>query len=222
MKLKLALVALSLCFFTCKEESATKDQTQINIVEFDYKFPSVQKLVDCEGVDNKLFQEAVQSFEEDLGNFYTPGKPILSRGYSLFVSQAIANKVDYTKMVSPHSKKVLEALKQDESLWTTNPDGSQINFNHPIFKCIGNNIKDEQLQKTFSALIATNSMSIRMIEGQLRRKTFGMKDDKYLATYVALAFYYGKIFENELNAKNGNIVEPTEEKEHTNHDGHNH
>lgn len=222
MKFKLALVALCLCLFTCKEGTKTQEQTQSQIVDFDYKFPSVEKLVDCEGLDNGLYQEAVQSFEEDLGTFYTPERPILSRAYSLFVSQATSNKVDYSKMVSDHSKKVLEALKQDETLWTTNPDGSRINYNHPIFKCIGKNIKDEQLQKTFSALIETNSMSIRMFEGQLRRKTFDMKDDKYLATYVALALYYGNIYDKDLSADAEKKVGTEQENGHSEHDGHKH
>jgi hypothetical protein len=218
MKFKLLIVALCLCFFNCKEE--TKSETQV--VDFDYKFPSVQKLVDCKGIDNGLYQEAMQSFEEDLANYYTPGKPILSRAYSLFVSQAISNKADYSKIVSDHSKKVLEALKQDETLWTTNPDGSRVNYNHPIFECIAKNIKDEQLQKTFSALIATNSMSIRMFEGQLKRKTFGMKDDKYLATYVALDLFYGKFYDKDLNAKTENTVETNLKGGHSEHDGHGH
>lgn len=210
MKFKLALLTLCLCFLNCKEESKTQSQT----VDFDYKFPSVEKLVDCEGVDTGLLQEALQSFEEDLANYYTPERPILSRAYSLFTSQAISNKADYSKIVSDHSKKVLEALKQDKSLWTTNPDGSKVNFSHPVFKCIGDKIKDEPLQKTFSALIATNSMSLRMFGDQLKRKTFGMKDDKYLATYVALDLYYGKIYEKSLN--------PQSEIEHSENDGHDH
>nr|WP_321246283.1 hypothetical protein [uncultured Psychroserpens sp.] len=210
MKFKLALLTLCLCFLNCKKESKTQSQT----VDFDYKFPSVEKLVDCEGVDTSLLQEALQSFEEDLANYYTPERPILSRAYSLFTSQAISNKADYSKIVSDHSKKVLEALKQDKSLWTTNPDGSKVNFSHPVFKCIGDHIKDEPLQKTFSALIATNSMSLRMFGDQLKRKTFGMKDDKYLATYVALDLYYGKIYEKSLN--------PQTEIEHSENDGHDH
>nr|WP_321226428.1 hypothetical protein [uncultured Psychroserpens sp.] len=222
MKFKLVLVAICLCVFNCKEDTKTQEQTPSKIVDFDYKFPSVQKLVDCEGLDNGLYQEAMQSFEEDIANYYTPEKPILSRAYSLFVSQAIANKVDYSKLVSDHSKKVLEALEQDKTLWTTNPDGSKINYNHPIFKCIAKNIKDEQLQKTFSALIDTNSMSLRMFGDQLKRKTFGMKDDKYLATYVALELFYGKIYDKDLSEIPSNAVKTGSEKEHSEGDGHNH
>jgi hypothetical protein len=215
MKFKLAILTLCLCFLNCKEEAKNQSKT----IDFDYKFPSVEKLIDCEGVDTALLQEAVQSFEEDLANFYTPERPILSRAYSLFTSQALSNRVDYALMVSDHSKKVLEALKQDESLWTTNPDGSRLNFNHPVFKCIGDNIKDEPLQKTFSALVSTNSMSLRMFGDQLKRKTFGMKDDKHLATYVALELYYGKIYEKDLSEE---ALKNSIQKEHSKDDGHGH
>ena len=215
MKFKLALLTLCLCFLNCKEDSKSQSQT----IDFEYKFPSVEKIIDCEGVNTELLQEAVQSFEEDLANFYTPEGPILSRAYSLFISQALTNRADYPLIVSEHSKKVLEALKQDESLWTTNPDGSKLNFNHPIFKCIGTNIKDKPLQETFNALIATNSMSLRMFGDQLKRKTFGMKDDKYLATYVALELYFGKIYDKDLS-KIG--LEKSVQKEHSKDDGHGH
>tara|TARA_B100000809_G_scaffold261086_1_gene309275 strand:- start:3721 stop:4377 length:657 start_codon:yes stop_codon:yes gene_type:complete len=218
MKFKLALLTLCFCFLNCKEESKIASQN----VDFDYKYPSIEKLIDCDGIDTRLLQEAMQSFEEDLANFYTPERPVLSRAYSLFVSQALYNRVDYSEIVSDHSKKVLEALKQDESLWTTNPDGSKLNFNHPVFKCVGINIKDEPLQKTFNALIATNSMSLRMFGDQLKRKTFGMKDDKYLATYVALELYFGKIYDKDLSVKADNDINTKGEKEHSEGDGHDH
>ncbi|MBR9914621.1 MAG: hypothetical protein GYB32_07315 [Algicola sp.] len=221
MKLKIAVVAFSLCFFTCKEDAK-------KTVEFNYKYPSVEQLLDCgDDMDTQLFQEALYSFEADLIAFYTPDQPVYSRAYSLFVSQAINNRIVYQNMVSDHSKAVFQALKQDETLWTTNPDGSHLNYNHPIFKCIGAHIEDEQLHKTFNALIDTNSMSLRMFGDQLRRKTFGMKDDKYLATYVALELYYAKFFDVDFNKEVPDVSETEKQSSNLNtekdgHEGHNH
>ncbi|SDS32199.1 hypothetical protein SAMN04515667_1911 [Formosa sp. Hel1_31_208] len=216
MKLKLLILVTCLCLFNCKEGTAP--------ITVDYKYQNSKDILNCEGVDTALIQEAFYSFENDLTNFYTPEKPIYSRAYSLFVSQAIANKVDYSKMVSEHSKNLLEVLKQNTELWTTNPDGSKVNFSHPVFKCIGANIQDKPLKDTFNALVQTNSMSLRMFGDELKRKTFGMKDDKYLATYVALELFYGKIYDVDLSQSNPELpVQNTqEEKEHTSHDGHNH
>jgi len=218
MKLKLTLLALCLCLFNCKEAKETPKK-----VEFNYKYPSVQKLIDCENIDTSLLQEALYSFESDLENFYTPDKPILSRAYSIFTAQAVSNKVDYKKMVSPHSKKVLEALKQDKDLWINNPDGSPVNFNHPLFKCVAEKIGDEPLQKTFSALIETNSMSMRMIGNELRPKTFRMKDDKYLAIFMALELYYGRLYNLDLSADTSTATDETSgTTEDDAHAGHNH
>jgi hypothetical protein len=214
MKLKLTVLALCLCLFNCKEDQKAQS------VEFNYKY-SQEQVLNCDGIDTALLQEALLSFEEDLVNFYTPDKPIYSRAYSLFVNQAISNRVDYSKLVSEHSKTVLEALKQEKNLWTTNLNGSKVNFSHPIFKCIGANIQDEPLKKTFNALVQTNSMSLRMFGDELKRKTFGMKDDEYLATYVALELFYGKFYDTDLSAPTINI-NAAEEKADTSHEGHNH
>lgn len=219
MKLKITLLAVVFCFYNCKQEITTKQEQ----IDFDYKYPSVQKLLDCEGIDTALFQEALQSFENDIVKYHTPDDPLYSRAYSIFVAQAIGNKVDYKKLVSEHSIKVFEALKQDKNLWIKNPNGSNVNYEHPIFKCIGAKIKDEPLRKTYNALVETNSMSVRMIQGQLRKKTFGMKDDKYLATFVAMELFYGRFFDTDFNAKNAienNLPSTTEG--HDSHDGHNH
>ncbi|OUS00069.1 hypothetical protein A9Q86_11545 [Flavobacteriales bacterium 33_180_T64] len=221
MKLKLTLLIFCLCFLTCKDDAQKK-------VQLDYKYPSIEKILDCEDIDTSLLQEAFYAFEDDLIRFYTPDKAVYSRAYSLFVSQAVNNKIDYQKMVSEHTKNVFEALKQEKDLWTVNPDGSRVNFKHPVFKCIGANIKDEPLRKTFNALISTNSMSLRMYGDQLKRKTFGMKDDKYLATYIALELYYGKLYDLDLSQPASKITTEKVEKkvpkieQHSTHDGHNH
>lgn len=218
MKLKLTVLAVVFCFFNCKQDNPKEQQ-----IDFDYKYPSVEKLIDCEGLNSGLFQEAMQSFENDIVKFHTPNQPVYSRAYSIFVGQAIGNNVNYKKMVSEHSKKVFEALKQDKNLWIENADGTKLNYQHPIFKCIGANIKDEPLRKTYNALIETNSMSVRMFEGQLRGKTFGMKDDKYLAAFVALELFYGRFsdidFDSETTTENNT---PSKTEDHNSHDGHNH
>lgn len=216
MKLKLSILILSLCLINCKNENNKPDE-----LPFNYKY-SQESILKCEKMDTKLFQEAVLSFEEDLVNHYTPDRPIKSRAYSLFVSQSLSDKANFANMVSEHSKSVLEALKQQEGLWTTNSDGSKLDYTHPIFNCIAANIKDVPLQKTFSALVQTNSMSLRMIGNELKPKTFGMKDDKYLATYIALELFYGKIYDKDLNAEAEQDSKTIETEVDTSHDGHNH
>ncbi len=214
--LQLITFTLSIFLMGCQESKPTAD--------LDYKYTNQKPVLNCDGIDTKLLEEAFHSFENDLTSYYTPQKPIYSRAYSIFVSQALAGKVNYSLMVSDHSKKVLEALKQDESLWTNNPDGSKVNFSHPVFECIGKNIQDKPLKQTFNALISTNSMSLRMFGQELRQKTFGMKDDKYLATYVAMELFYGKIYDKDFTLPETDEVVAPDAKvhNHTKDDGHNH
>ena len=69
----LGILFVLLAFGACKKDSSTKKNEEVTkeeaknqskTIDFDYKFPSVEKLIDCEGVDTALLQEAVQSFEE--------------------------------------------------------------------------------------------------------------------------------------------------------------
>ena len=214
--IKLLTYICALCLLAC--------QNSPKKVDLDFIYTNQGNVLNCDGLDTALIQEAFYSFENDLTSYYTPEKPIYSRAYSIFVSQALSDRVNYSLMVSEHSKKVLEALKQDESLWTNNPDGSKVNFNHPIFECIGENIQDEPLKETFNALVQTNSMSLRMFGQELRQKTFGMKDDKYLATYVAMELFYGKIYDKDFSVPETEEVVGPDAKvhNHTKDDGHNH
>lgn len=217
MKLKLLLFAVSICLLNCKEETSQKQMT------FDHKYQTTPDMLQCDGIDTAIFQEAMLSFENDILKYYTPDQPIITRAYSIFVAQGVSNKAEYKKMVSEHSKKVFEALKQVDNLWIESADGNHINYQHPIFKCIGENINDEPLRKTYNALIETNSMSIRIFQGQLRRKTFGMKDDRHLATFVALQLFYGKLFDVNFDSDPQTSEEPNNNTQnHDAHDGHNH
>lgn len=215
-KFKLIAIAICLCVMSCQE---TEKKVEIN-----YIYTNQGNVLTCEGLDTALIQEAFYSFENDLTTYFTPEKPIYSRAYSLFVSQALSDRVNYSAMVSDHSKEVLAALKQVEGLWIDNTEGSKVNFNHPIFECIGQNIQDKPLKQTFNALIQTNSMSLRMFGQELRQKTFGMKDDKYLATYVALELFYGKIYDKDFSLPETDEVSTpnAQVNNHSKDDGHNH
>lgn len=190
MKYKLLILVFCTLFLYCNKNKEK---------QLDYKYLTNESLIYCDGLDTELLQEALQSFEADILNFYTPEKPALSRAYNLFISQSVSNRIDYSKIVSDHSKQVFNVLKKDKTLWTTNPDGSNVNFKHPLFKCIGQHINDKNTRETFNALISTNSMSLRLFSGLLKPQSFVMKDDHYLASYIALELFYGKLYTIEVN-----------------------
>ncbi|MGC1472631.1 MAG: hypothetical protein WA775_08575 [Psychroserpens sp.] len=215
---KFLLFLLSLSLLACKQEGSKTDN-------FDYKYTDKPDVLSCEQTKTALLQEALYAFEDDIVNFYTPEKPDYNRAYSLFVSEALSNKTDYSKLVSPHSQTIFEVLKNDNALWSNNKDGSHLNYNHPIFKCIGNSLKDKNFKTTFNALIDTNSMSLRMINPILRRQARGMQNDKYLATYAALELFYGKLFDAKIKSQldeDEAYEERSGLKDQGSHEGHNH
>lgn len=167
--------------------------------QLDYKYPINENLINCDDLDTGLFQEALQSFEADILNFYAPNTTELSTAYGRFISQAVSNNLNYSEIVSDHSKKIFDVLKKDKTLWTTNSDGSHVNFKHPLFKCIGKHVNDKNTRETFNALISTNSMSLRLFRGLLKPQSYVMKDDHYLASYIALELFYGKLYTISLN-----------------------
>ena len=182
MKQKLTALALLLILFNCQTE--TKPQ-------LDYKFAPETPTLKCESANTKLFEEALLSFEADLKKAYTPDQEKPSQAYSQYMRLVTGNRVIYKDVVSEHSLKVYEALKAEKSLWVKTEDNMQLNFKHPIFKCIGENIINKDLKTTYNALISTNSMSMRMIGNLLHSKSFTLNDDRYAAIFTALITYYG-------------------------------
>ncbi len=181
MKPKFILFALSICLLNCNTESKPK---------LEYTFVTGEPSLNCEQADAKLFEEALRSFEDDLIKFYTPDQPNLSKAYSQYMRAAIGNRVSYNDVISEHSRDVYKALEAKKPLWHATEKRQELNFNHPIFKCIGDNMKNSDLRKTYNALTSTNSMSMRMIGYELQRKAYTLKDDPYASTFAALITYY--------------------------------
>ena len=187
MKLKLTLFFFTLLLFNCNTES----KPQLN-----YKYVTGEtSSLTCKGIDMKLFEEALLSFEDDIINHYTPGQDSPSRAYSQFMRGALRNNVKYSEVASEHSLNIYKALEAEKNLWKVSETKTELNYNHPIFDCIGKNIKNNDTRRTYNALITTNSMSMRMIGNELQRKAYNLKDDKYAAVFAVLITYY-KNFHN--------------------------
>ena len=201
--LKITLITLSfvLTLFGCKKENTFSD----------YKYEDKPTVLTCEGVNSKLYQEALYSFEDDILNFYknTNPKRTLIQSYSQLMANSIYGRMKYEDVVSEHTLKIFEALKKEEGLWNANSVKSHLNYNSDIIKCILNNMKDESLKTTFNALVTTNSMSPKLFGVPLMsnyRTT--LSNDKYLATYVALDLFYAKLFDIDFSKVNLEKPEP--------------
>ncbi|EMQ94661.1 hypothetical protein D778_00615 [Xanthomarina gelatinilytica] len=181
--LKFSIIALCFTLFNCKNESASFTN---------YKYADKENILVCDNLDTKLYFEALLSFEDDITNKYNPQNKDLRRSYSFFTRDAIANRVNYQDIVSPHTMEVFEALKQDKDLW--NADNS-INYNADIFKCVSSNFKNKDLQTTFNALVSTNSMRPDLFGAPLIKHVKNAHDDRYMAAYIALDLFYARLFQ---------------------------
>lgn len=178
---KVALIALCLTIFNCKNENNTA---------FDYKYADAENTLKCDNMDTKLFNEALLSFEDDITKFYNPTNNDIRVAYNTFFRTVLGNRVNYEEVVSPHSMKVFEALKNVKDLWN---DDNTINYNAEIFNCVSNNFRNKDLGTTFRALVSTNSMDIKLFGAPLQNQIKTANTDRYLGVYLALDLYYAHL-----------------------------
>lgn len=199
-KFNLIVFLLVLTLVSCNQKNTFND----------YKYADKGIVIECEQVNTKaLLNEALFSFEDDITKFYNKGNQTnINTAYSQFIRNAIYNRVNYTDIVSPHTVKIFEALKEENSLWDAENPTSYLNYNGPIIKCIANKIQNKSLKTTLNALIETNSMSPKLFGAPLMTNYRSATTDKALAGYIALDLYYAKLFTVDLS----NVKEKPEPK----------
>lgn len=196
--LKLFLIALIVNLMSCKKDVTLSE----------YKYTDKGIVLNCENINTKLFNEALFAFENDMTNFYSKGKPNISRAYSQFVRQAINGQVKYEDMLSPHTVKVFEVLKSINELWDATNPKSHLNYSSNYFNCIANNIQNKNLKTTLNALISTNSMSPKLFGAPLITNYNQALRDKYLSAYIAFDLFYAKLFDADLSKVSLKSSEP--------------
>ena len=187
MKPKFYLITL---FFIASLSSCKKESTFT-----DFKFSDKPATFACENLNSKLYNEALYSFENDIMDFYGKGQKNLVSPYSQFIRLAVYGRANYRDIVSDHTLKVFEALKNDSDLWDLNNPKSHLNYNGALMDCISKNITDKDLKTTLNALLSTNSMSPSLFGAPLTSKYGLVLSDKYLASYVAFDLFYAKLFD---------------------------
>ncbi|WP_242205864.1 hypothetical protein [Aestuariivivens insulae] len=183
---------LVLTLLSCKKEQTFSD----------YQYTDKGMVLNCESIDTKLYNEALFAFEDDIVNYYSKDKPTQVRAFSQFVRDAVNNRAKYADMVSPHTLKVFQALKNEADLWDTNNPKSHLNYNSTFFKCIASNIQDNDLKTTLNALVSTNSMSPKLFGTPLTSQYSLALKDKYLAAYMAFDLFYAKLYDVDLSRVN--------------------
>lgn len=198
--LKLTTLFLLITVFSCKQNNELTE----------YKYADKPQVINCAGADNKLLNEALYSFEEDLLGQFGQKNSADTFMYNQFMLFTNGNRVPYNTMVSDHSKKVLNALKTAGIL-----KNGTLDYKGNIINCISQNLTQTNLKTTFDALMTTNSMNKRIFGPALQANTQPMAEDKYASLLVALDYYYGNMDANMSNSGAQN-------KANDPHAGHNH
>jgi len=194
MNTKFYYIALILIFSlsSCKKETTFTD----------FKFSDKPATLACENLNIKLYNEALYSFEDDILNFYQRNdKKSLLSSYSQFIRLSLYNRANLKDIVSEHTLKVFEALKNETELWDLNNPKSHLNYNGPLMDCISNNITDLNLKTTLNALLSTNSMSPKLFGAPMATNYSLSLRDKYLASYVAFDLFYARLFDVDFSEK---------------------
>jgi hypothetical protein len=193
MKIKMnSKITLAICFLCCLVFSCKKEDSFSN-----FKYADKPIAIECAGVNTKLLNEALYSFEDDITNHYKQNRPNfrIEQAYSQIIRNSVYGRLQLDKMVSEHTFEVFQALKKEEGLWDMNSSKSKLNYNSTAVKCISNTINDDNLKTTLNALLTTNSMSPKLFGPAIVNKFQKVINDKSLALYIALDLYYAKMFD---------------------------
>lgn len=191
---KLFVITLAISLISCKKENTLSE----------YKYADKGLVLSCENVNSKLYSEALFAFENDILNFYGKNNPNASliQAYGQFIRNAIYGRIKYEDIVSPHTIKVFEVLKNENDLWDASNPKSYLNYNSALINCISINMQNTELKTTFNSLLKVNSMSPKPFGAPLMSNYRNVIKDKYLAAYVAFDLFYANLFNKDLSKVN--------------------
>ena len=171
----------------------------------EYKYNDKPMQVSCTGANEKLLNEALYSFFDDITVYYRtksndPSQSGMST-YEAYANYSYAGAIgdaDYKSIVSQHSRNVLKELKKETQLWDKKPAMSNLNYNSEFVNCLIENFKDKDMATTIQALNTTNSMTPKLMADRFRRTVKAAMDDPNFGMYLALDTYYQYLFDLEF------------------------
>ena len=187
---KIIVITLAIGLVSCKKEKET--------VLTEYKYGYKPNTITCGDLDTDLLKEALYSFENDISIYYDADRNTLVRSYSRLIKESINGSLKYENMVSKHTVAIFNELKKDKTLWNLENPKSNLNYNSDILDCLAQNIIDERINGIFNSLKTTNSLSPKLFGEAVKDRAILMLSDRYLATYIALEFFYAKLYDIDL------------------------
>lgn len=196
MKIKSICLAATLCtsvliFNSCKESANTT-------VSIDYKYNAeIKLLTNCKIQHVDLLGEAIYSFENDITQAYNKANRNPMRSYQMFINNLRTKKFDMASVASKHSLKIAKAL-QNSGYYKN----GLLDLESEVGACIFDNIKDQKLKTSLTALKNANSLRPNIVLATLSNYTINFTNDKNLTAFLALEYYYNSLMlleEKDLN-----------------------
>ncbi len=173
----------------------------------EYKYDTKPMMVTCGGADKELLNEALYSFFNDISVYYASRvqRPMSStEAYANFIYKGSKGDADFRNIVSKHSLKLLEKLKQDEQLWDYTSNSSNLNYDSEFVSCLFSNIEDSSMRTTIMALKTTGSLNPKLLSDRLITNVVDDFDQPNFLMYIALDTYYQYLMDLDLSEINSN------------------
>ncbi len=158
--------------------------------------------VSCAGANDKLLNEALYSFFDDITVYYRtksndPSQSGMStyEAYANYVYNGALGQADYESIVSNHTKNVMNELRKETQLWDRKPAMSNLNYNSEFVNCLISNIKDKDMALSIQALNSANSMTPKLMADRFRLSIKAALVDPNYGMYIALDTYYQYLFD---------------------------
>jgi hypothetical protein len=169
---------------------------------FEYKYNDEPMQVSCAGANDKLLNEALYSFFDDITVYYRtksndPSQSGMStyEAYANYVYNGALGQADYESIVSNHTKNVMNELRKETQLWDRKPAMSNLNYNSEFVNCLISNIKDKDMALSIQALNSANSMTPKLMADRFRLNIKAALVDPNYGMYIALDTYYQYLFD---------------------------
>lgn len=166
----------------------------INDPKIEYKYQDNEDLFSCDGIDMDLVKEAVYAFEDYIKDHYSMEPPnSVDKGYYFYWDISKSDRIPAVEYINQHILDVRDELKKIDGLWIIENDEAKLNMKHPIAKCIGDYMEDQELKRIYDVLVETNTFKNLVFLAPFKRDPIKFRKDRALMTYLALNTFYARI-----------------------------
>jgi hypothetical protein len=174
-------LGLSLLVFT----NCNNSNEPINI---DYKYADKPVMVSCKIDDQKLINEALYSFEDDITLAFNKNNRVPERSFQGFISRLMNKSFKIEDVASKHSLALAKALQQ-----SSHYNNNVLDIKGALGNCIFENIKDKNLKTSLNALKDANSLRPNVVLPTFRNYSRNFTIDKNFAALLAFDYYYNQL-----------------------------